>query len=416
MLLDGKGNHTPQRFGNSLRNLTVNTGAGNAGTIAVQYYANNVGVCRDVTIQGSGVIGLEMSHTRANGPNLVKNVTIDGFQTGIRTGYGMESLTFENITLRNQTVLGWFNESAARTANGTNHLAASQILSIRQLNASALAVTAFKNPSGHVVMIDSTFAGTGGASALPAIENGASGKTLLRNISTSGYARALKDGATDISGSTLGEWTSDAPVSQFPSTGATLNLPIQETPAVPDDDPSTWANIKNFGATDWNAAEGSRFDNDAPAIQAAIDSGATTIFIPAGSYRVLSQINVRANVRRIVGVGGVSSVGAGNNASDVPYQGIVWNIQAGTAPVVVIENMSCGYAVDMTGVDNQSARTLVLRDLNIQPPKFTGTGIFSSKTSSPPSGSSTASARGRGRSIPSATAPTSSTAAARSGC
>jgi hypothetical protein len=374
VLLDGKGNHTPQRFGNSLRNLTVDTGAGNLGTIAVQYYANNVGVCRDVTIRGSGVIGLEMSHTRANGPNLVKNVTIDGFQTGIRTGYGMESLTFENITLRNQTVLGWFNESAARTANGTNHLAASQILSIRQLNASTLAVTAFKNPSGHVVMIDSTFAGTGGASALPAIENGASGKMLLRNISATGYARALKDGAIDISGSTLGEWVSDAPVSQFPSTGATLNLPIQETPAVPEDDPSTWANIKSFGATDWNAAEGSRFDNDAPAIQAAIDSGAATIFIPAGSYRVLSQINVRANVRRIVGVGGVSSVGAGNNASGVPYQGIVWNIQAGAAPIVILENMSSGYAMDMTGVDNQSARTLVLRDLNIQPPKFTGTG------------------------------------------
>jgi hypothetical protein len=374
VLLDGKGNHIPQRFGNSIRNLTVDTGTGNAGAIAVQYYANNVGVCRDVTIRGSGVIGLEMSHTRANGPNLVKNVTIDGFQYGIRTGYGLESLTFENITLRNQTVLGWLNENESRVANGTTQLAVGQVLSIRGLNASSLTVPAFKNPSGHVVMIDSTFAGTGAASTTHAIENGASGQMLLRNVSATGYQRILRDGGVNLSGSSITEWTSNAPVSQFTSTGATLNLPIQETPTVPDDDPSTWANIKNYGATNWNVGEGSRFDDDAPAIQAAIDSGATTVFIPAGFYRVLSQINVRGNVRRIVGVGGVSSVGAGNNASGVPYQGIVWNIQSGTHPTVVLENMSTGYAMDMTGVENVSSRTVVLRDVNIQCPKFTGPG------------------------------------------
>lgn len=374
VLLDGKGNHIPQRFGNSIRNLTVDTGVGNLGAIAVQYYANNVGTCRDVTIRGSGLVGLEMSHTRANGPNLVKNVTIDGFQYGIRTGYGVESLTFENITLLNQSLLGWLNENESRVANGTTQLAVGQVLSIRGLNASSLAVPAFKNPSGHVVMIDSTFAGTGAASTTHAIENGASGQMLLRNVSATGYQRILRDGGVNLTGTSITEWTSNAPVSLFTSTGATLNLPIQETPTVPDDDPATWANIKNYGATNWNAGEGGRFDDDAPAIQAAIDSGATTVFIPAGFYRVLSQINVRGNVRRIVGVGGVSSVGAGNNGSGVPYQGIVWNIQAGTHPTVVLENMGTGYAMDMTGVENVSSRTVVLRDVNIQCPKFTGPG------------------------------------------
>jgi len=374
VLLDGKGNHIPERFANSIRNLTVDTGIGNAGVIAVQYYANNMGACRDVTIKGQGLIGLEMSHTRANGPCYVVNTTVDGFQIGIRTGYAMESLVFENITLRNQSTVGWLNENVQRVGNGNTHLAASQTLSIRKLHASSLAVTAFKNPSGHVVMLDSTFAGIGGASSLHAIENGAPGQLLLRNISSTGYGRVLRDAASDVPGTSHGEWLSNPVVNQFPASPSTLNLPIQDAPTIPDEDPSTWANIKSFGATDWNASEGTRFDNDAPAIQAAIDSGATTIFIPAGSFRVLSQINVRGNVRRIVGVGGVSTVGAGNNGSGVPYQGIVWCIRDGTSPTVVIENMSCGYAVNMTGVDNQSARTLVLRDLVIQPPKFTGSG------------------------------------------
>jgi hypothetical protein len=372
------GQDPPQRFGNSIRNLTIDTGAGNPGAIALRYYANNFGCVREVTLKsgdGQGVAGLDMSYSRANGPNLIKHLTVDGFQKGIWTGYAMESLTFEGITLTNQTSVGWLNENEQRVVNGPTHKPASQVLSIRKLNAHSLTVTALSNPSGHVVLLDSTLASTGAASTVPAITNGPTAKLLVRNLTTSGYQCALKDGGTTVAGPNLAEWLSDAPVSLFSSTSNTLKLAIQETPDVPWDDPATWANIKNYGATDWNSGEGSQFDNDAPAIQAAIDSGATTLFVPGGSYRVLSPILVRGNVRRILGIGNGSLVGAGNNASGQPYTNIVWQVADGTHPVVVIENMGTGWFFDCVGVDNPSARTLVLRDLALQPPRFTtGTG------------------------------------------
>ncbi|MCX7004054.1 MAG: hypothetical protein NTV22_12405, partial [bacterium] len=122
------------------------------------------------------------------------------------------------------------------------------------------------------------------------------------------------------------------------------------------------------------AGEGTRFDNDAPAVQAAIDSGTTTVFVPQGSYRILSPVRVRGNVRRVTGVGAGSQIGGGNNSSGIPYTNIIWLVTTGTYATVVIENMSCGSLQLCTGADNQSSRTLVLRHLFLQPPRFTGTG------------------------------------------
>lgn len=370
------GQDPPQRFGNSIRNLTIDTGSGNPGSIALRYYANNSGCVRDVTLKSSdrqGIAGLDMSYSRANGPNLIKNLKVDGFQKGIWTGYAMESVTFENITLTNQTVVGWLNENDQRVVSGNSHTNAGQVLSIRNLNAQGLTVTAFKNPTGHVVLLDSILTGTGAASTAVAITNGASGRMYVRNLTNSGYSKLIGDGSGAFvpPGSIISEWTSDIPVTIASTANTRLALPIQETPDVPWDDPSTWANIKNFGATDFSNGEGTRYDNDAPAVQAAIDSGATTVFVPAGTYRVLSPILVRGNVRRILGIGDGSQINGGNDGSGVPYSGIVWQIIDGSNPVVVIQDMGAGAAQDCVGVDNQSSRTLVLRDLSLQPPRFT---------------------------------------------
>lgn len=100
----------------SLRNITFDVGTGNPGAIGVQFYSNNCGVVRDVTIRsprGQGVIGLDLGHSDMNGPLLVKNLTVDGFATGIRCGYSVNSQTFEAITLAGQTVAGLSNGGQA---------------------------------------------------------------------------------------------------------------------------------------------------------------------------------------------------------------------------------------------------------------------------------------------------------------
>ena len=223
-------------FWNSVRNLTFNSGNGNPGAIGIQFFSNNQGVLRDVTIQsgdGSGVAGLDLGYQNLNGPLLVKNLTVDGFNTGISDGYEINSQTFENITLKNQKVIGF---------NG-----AGQEVFIRGLH-SLNSVPVFNNTYGVVALIDGDFVGPGAASGVSAITNG--GYLFARNLATSGYARAIKSSATtpDASGPNVAEYVNDRTVSLFPSPPKSLRLPVNETPDVPQDDPATWANVRDFGA------------------------------------------------------------------------------------------------------------------------------------------------------------------------
>jgi len=71
--------------------------------------AVNQGSVRQVTIQsgdGAGINGLDLNFTDEIGPLLVKNLTVKGFQYGIRTGFRINSQTVENITLKNQREYG----------------------------------------------------------------------------------------------------------------------------------------------------------------------------------------------------------------------------------------------------------------------------------------------------------------------
>ena len=223
-------------FWNSVRNLTFSSGSGNPGAIGIQFFSNNQGILRDVTIKsgdGFGIAGLDLGYQNLNGPLLIKNLTVDGFNTGISDGYEINSQTFENITLRNQKVIGF---------NGN-----SQEVFIRGLH-STNSVPVFNNTYAVATLIDGDFTGIGAANTQPAITNG--GAFFARNITTSGYAKAIKSNSTtpDANGPNVAEYVNDRIVSLFPSPPHSLNLPVNETPDVPYDDPATWANVRDFGA------------------------------------------------------------------------------------------------------------------------------------------------------------------------
>jgi chitodextrinase len=376
------GEASPDRFGNSIHNVTFNTGSGNPGAIGLRHYCNNYGGVYNVNIvsgDGAGVIGMDKGYSRANGPSLMKGVTIDGFNVGIRTDFAIESETFEHITLRNQKQIGFHNIK--------------QVLSIRDLRVENCGGPAFVNESGHVVILDSDLKGTGQT----AIRNGATAKLLLRNITTSGYTQAILDPDKPTTAQRIIEWTSDNAVSQFGTTGVptTLNLPIKETPEVPWDDPSTWVNVENFGATpDGSCASPSACfpcDDDGVKIQAAIDAtlpggskeGATTLYLPA-NYRVMSTIRIRGSIRRIIGTGkSVAAPYAGINVGGgvTPTNFIV---EAGTHPVIVLENIvagsstsnGCAGCLGITHFENTSGRTLVFRNATMGSSTFTGGEVY----------------------------------------
>ena len=356
-------------FHNYVTDLTFDVGAGNPGATALQFYSNNSGAvrhCRFVAPPNSGVIGLDLGHRDMNGPLFVSHCEVTGFRTGIRTGQAVNSQTFEHIRLKAQTQIGFENEG--------------QPVSIRDL-VSDNAVTAIKT-YGTLCLVEAKLTGKGAASNLPAIINYNGGRVFLRDVVTSGYKRALGDVSTPDSaaalriqgrdkpgslGPIIAEYCSQRPTSPFPSPARSLRLTLKEPPEIPHDDPATWADVDQFGADPTGQSDSSA------AIQRAIDSGATTLFLP-GSYALQSTIVIRGAVRRVVGVGGWIDY-TGQVKPDI-------RIADGASPVVLVEhlaNVNGGLQID-------TQRTVILKSVSDCDLTFTPRaegGNSSSKTSLP---------------------------------
>jgi len=324
-----------QRFRNALRNLTIDTGSGNPGAVGAQFMANNQGCVRDVAIRagdGRGVVGLDLGYTDENGPLLVSHVRVSGFDVGIRAATAVDSETLEHVTLEGQRRCGLENGG--------------QCLSIRGL-ASTNAVPAVSNAgSGLVVLIDSTLEGVGAAATAPAIDNRAA--LFARNVKTRGYARAIRaeaDAAPPPVGPDVAEYASTPALGRFPNPGRSLGLPIRETPQVPWDAPGGWASPLAFGGKPDDDRD------DAAAIQKAIDSGKPTVYLPRGNWKVADTVLIRGAVRRLIGCEAYVDA--------APMDKPAFRVAEGSAPVVIVERLSGGYA-RTPFFANASGRTLVI--------------------------------------------------------
>ena len=150
-------------------------GQGNAGAIGLSYYSNNEGNLRNVTIRSgadgkaAGAVGLDMSEDEV-GPQLVSDVTVIGFDIGIRTGASVNSITMEHIRLRGQREIGLLNRQ--------------NLSFVRDLQ-SRNSVTAVMNQgtNGVLTLLDSDLQGEGDAAKAPAIVNDSNRALLFaRNV------------------------------------------------------------------------------------------------------------------------------------------------------------------------------------------------------------------------------------------
>lgn len=285
-------------FHNYVENLTFDVGANNPGAIGLQFYSNNSGAvrnCRFVAPQSSGLIGLDLGHRDMNGPLLVRNCEVIGFDRGISTARAVNGQTFEYLTLRKQRQFGFDNEGQAVSVRG-----------LRSENA-VPAVRSY----GVLCLIEADLSGVG-AEAWPAIINYNGGKIFLRDVKTNGYTRAVADvitpdwvAATRIvgpdkansRGPNIEEYASQDYYMAFPTHQSSLRLKIQDPPNVPWDAPESWANVDDYGADPTGERDSSA------AIQRAMDSGASTLFLP-GFYALETTVTVGPHVRRVMGVGG----------------------------------------------------------------------------------------------------------------
>ncbi len=334
-------------FHNYVQDLTFDVGANNPGAIGLQFYSNNSGAvrnCRFLAGPGSGLVGIDFGHRDMNGPLLVSNCEVVGFQRGISTSRAVNGQTFEHITLRGQTQFGITNEG--------------QAISIRNLF-SENSVPVIQS-YGSCCVLDANLKGSGAASNVPAIVNFNGGRMFLRNVSTSDYGRALGDIASPDSAAAFRIVGEDKPGSRGPnieeycsheatmlsdSKPGSLRLTVKDPPATHLDSPEKWANVDDFGADPTGESDSS------VAIQKAIDSGASTVFFP-GSYALTKTVFVRGKVRRMIGAGG-----------SIDYFKKVhpdFRIVGTESGPLTIEHFSAIHG----GIEIDSSRTLVFRSVS----------------------------------------------------
>jgi hypothetical protein len=384
---------SPDRIGTSIYNVTFEIESGNPGAIGLRYYANNYGGMYNITIRalGTSLLGLDKGFNRANGPTLTKDVLIEGFQTGIKTGFSVESETYEHITLKNQTLRGWFNKD--------------QILSIRDLKVTGCKGAALTNESGFINLLESDLQGTGDA----AIRNGAKGKLLVRNLTTSGYTRSISDPDKPVSGSTITQYLSNqgvGPDGKLSDDVTTLNLTVKETPVIPwETDVTKWVDPGQFGATAMNARNGvgcgkpttcQPCDDDTKAVQDAINStkpgmpndGATTLFL-SSTYRLNSTIHITGSIKRIISTGHTSfafpyegtASGTPVSQGGVLLTGPAITIDSDAQPQIEFESLSSGAANHtLTYIENPYGKTVIFKNCQLGPLKLTGGEAFFEST------------------------------------
>lgn len=340
----GDGN---EAFMNSITNLTVDTGTGNAGAIGIDYLANNQGSMEEVNVQGSGVSGISMTR-KYPGPCLLKGISVTGFTYGINISRSEYSVVFENIALLNQLSGGAGINNAGNTLVIRNMTSTNSVPAIRSTVTTSI-----------VTVLDGTF--SGGSPTASAIDTASGTELYARNIVSTGYQSAIRSKGVVISGSNQFEFRSNAMERLFPSPDSSLYLPAQDTPVFHDNNMANWANVVSYGAGASDNVD------DSAAIQAAIDSGATTVYFPSvvnGRYAIANTILVRGNVRKLVGFNTpLFTLNSGSVFTDAANPNPVFRVN-GTNDVVIEGIRTWQGASSGPGtiwVEHSNAKNLALR-------------------------------------------------------
>ncbi|MBW4665807.1 MAG: glycoside hydrolase family 55 protein [Chroococcus sp. CMT-3BRIN-NPC107] len=334
----GEGNRA---FRHSIYNMTIDIGRGNSGAVGIDYLANNRGAIEDVTIRsqsGEGYAGILMKRY-APGPALVKNTSIEGFDYGVWIDNYEYSMTFEHLTLKNQQIAGIFNQE--------------NVLNIRDL-VSTNSVPAIESVSsnGKITLVDSSF--SGGDADNSAIVS--KGKMFVRNLTSTGYGMVVDDRTKtnrDIASKSLTTEVREYISKEVESLSDnpqmySLSLPIEETPEFHSNDLAQWENVVAHGAT-----PGDRANDDAKAIQLAIDSNRAIVYLPRGEYHIKQTIILRGKVRKLLGMQAAIKKKEG-------FKGNTLIRFEGSTNATIIEHLRIGGIVE-----HASSQTLAMRHVDI---------------------------------------------------
>jgi Pectate lyase superfamily protein len=285
-------------FNRLVTNLTINTG-NNPGAVGIKFYSNNTGVLSNINIVGNGAIGLDLTSIALNGPHLIQNIEISGFDIGVRGG-GDNSSTISNISVHDAKSYGLYH------SNG--------VLQVEGLVVSDTPVAVYSKPQQPfkvttLTLINGSF--TGNSPSKPAIIN--SGVLFARNIRSDCYSKILESEAGsegDVDGKIIDEYSSHGVSKAFASNvDSSLNLPIRYMPVRYDLNTTNWVDVKTYGANPNDKSD------DTQAIQRAIDaataSGKTTLYFTSGRYILSGTVKIYGSIRHLIGFAPAQIIGNG---------------------------------------------------------------------------------------------------------
>jgi len=264
---------------NWLRNLTIDTGRGNPGAVALFFQGANNTDLRSVTIRsgdGAGRYGIWFKQGSVQG--YYADVTVEGFDDGIFDSVNAEGdVAFEFLTLHGQREAGFL-----LTGGGAS------LRRLRSEQAAGVPALKMDGSGPQAVVIDSEMKGAGMSG--PAIEMTRASEQCLfaRDVATAGYAAAVhKAGADVVASKSVDEYVS-YPVKTLAAgqMSRSLRLPIVDTPQFPWYDPETqWAVVDDY-----------------PSVQAALDSGRPVVCFKKRHYKLTGDVAVPASVRVVNGM------------------------------------------------------------------------------------------------------------------
>jgi hypothetical protein len=281
----GEGN---EAFGNTVENLTVDAGSGNAGAVGIDFLANNAGAVRNVTIKAEGEAAVGLSMTRRwPGPALISGVSISGFDIGIDVAWTELSATLENVRIAGSRRYGLRNAS---------NIVSFHDLEIDTTDGYGLANT---GADGLIVGIGSHISGHGTDAVL--------------NQGSVNFKDVVADNFTTADSVTIDRRLDGVFRSGDKISNPKWRLPILSPPVPPGVPADRWTNVQRFGAI-----PDERVDSTA-AFVAAFRSDAAVVYIPTGRYSVRGSIPVGDAVERIEGMFSIINTGSDGSSKDPSY-------------------------------------------------------------------------------------------------
>lgn len=357
-------------FMRNLRSFTIDVG-NNPDVDGIRYFATNTGTLQDVRVIGNGKVGINAGFLGQSGPNLIDNVIVEGYETGILSQW-IWGETISRATIRNCRKVGV--EVSANVAaiedlvventpialhnkipNDWGHWGGSVALINARINRGA------KPSSPEQNSTEQTSAEQTSAEQSPAIINDSI--LYARNLSVEGYETTLRNHQSQsLTDPSVQEFISSPHKKLFDKAKpSSLNLPIEPLPK-PDweYDFSKWLCADDFGI---NSGDN---ENDTAGFQAAFDAAAkenkTVVYLRGCGgaepnwYRVHQPIRIPKTVKMVIALGWGRILGIDNGAFVVDDQ---------SAPVVHVRGIDAFGGPTLRVINRSQNNTLVVESSGV---------------------------------------------------